>query len=139
MNAPIAPLRVIGYVESRLVDPMKAPRQPDELGAPTAVLRIEADYVSALAGLNVGDEIVVVTWLHLADRHTVTVHPRNDNRRARIGVFATRSADRPNPIGLHRTTITDIAPPIITIANFEAVDGTPILDIKPVLGPPSWR
>lgn len=139
MNAPIGPLRVIGYVESRLVEPMDAPRQPDELGAPSAVLHIQADYVSALAGLNEGDEVVVVTWLHLADRDTVTVHPRNDDRRARTGVFATRSADRPNPIGLHRTTITGIAPPIIAIASFEAVDGTPILDIKPVLGPPAWR
>ena len=139
MNTRFAPLRVIGYVESRLVDPMDAPRQPDELGAPNAVLRIEADYVPALAGLHEDDEIVVVTWLHLADRDTSTVHPRNDGRRARVGVFATRSPDRPNPIGLHRTTITDAAPPIVAIVNFEAVDGTPILDIKPVLGPQSRR
>jgi len=122
-----------------LVDPMDAPRQPDELGAPNAVLRIEADYVPALAGLHEGDEIVVVTWLHLADRDTLTVHPRHDGRRARVGVFATRSPDRPNPIGLHRTTITGVAPPIVAIANSKAVDGTPILDIKPVLGPRSWR
>jgi len=100
------------------------PRQPDELGAPNAVLRIEADYVPALAGLNEGDEIVVATWLHLADRDTLTAHPRNDGRRARVAVFATRSPDRPNPIGLHRTTITGVTPPIVAIANFEAVEAT---------------
>ena len=111
MNTRFAPVRVMGYVESRLVDPMDAPRQPDELSAPNAVLRIEADYVPALACLHEGDEIVVVTWLHLADRDTSTVHPRNDGRRARVGVFATRSRspkpDRASPHDDHRRSTPD--------------------------------
>jgi tRNA-Thr(GGU) m(6)t(6)A37 methyltransferase TsaA len=138
-NPLIAPLRVIGYVDSSLRDLAEAPHQPDEPFAPTALLRIEPEYAAALTGLGNGDEIIVITWLHLADRSTLTVNPRGDERRARTGVFATRSPDRPNPIGLHRTTITSVAPPIIAVASFEAVDGTPILDIKPVLGLPSSR
>ena len=139
MNQPVGPLRVIGYVDSSLRDTAEAPRQPDEPFAPAAMLRIAPEYAAALTGLDNGDEIIVVTWLHLADRNTLTVHPRGDEKRAITGVFATRSPDRPNPIGLHRATITGVESPNIAVASFEAVDGTPIVDIKPVLGPPSRR
>ncbi len=139
MNPPLAEVRVIGHVVSSLRDPAEAPLQPDEPFAPAAVLRIEPDYAAALTGLAIGDEIIVLTWLHLGERSTLTVHPRGDERRPPTGVFATRSPDRPNPIGLHRTTITHLAPPDITVANFEAVDGTPIIDIKLVLLPPPAR
>jgi tRNA-Thr(GGU) m(6)t(6)A37 methyltransferase TsaA len=135
----VAPLRVIGYVDSSLRETTDAPRQPDEPFAPAALLRIAPEYASALSGLGTGDEIIVITWLHLADRSTLTVHPRGDRGRERTGVFATRSPDRPNPIGLHRATITSVESPVVAVSSFEAVDGTPILDIKPVLGAPSSR
>lgn len=139
MNSLVEPVRAIGYVDSPLRVIHDAPHQPDEPFAPSALLRIEPEYTAALTGLCDGDEIIVITWLHLADRSTLTVHPRGDERRAITGVFATRSPDRPNPIGLHRTTITRVTPPIIVVASFEAVHGTPILDIKPVLGLPPSR
>ena len=94
-------LRVLGHVRSPLTDPADAPRQGDE-GAPDAVLELDPAVEGALAGLVPGDEVVVVTWLHLGDRTTLAVHPRGDTSRPVTGVFATRSPDRPNPIGLHR-------------------------------------
>ena len=131
---PLASLQPIGYVESSLIDLAQAPRQPDE-DAPPAVLRIDPPYEAALTGLAPGHQVIIVTWLHVADRHVLTVHPRSDRRRRPTGVFATRSPDRPNPIGLHRATITAIDRTAITVDHLEAIDRTPVLDIKPVLGP----
>lgn len=126
-------LRPIGWVASPLVDRADAPPQGDE-GAPPARIVVRPDVTDAAADLATGDRVVVVTWLHDADRHVLSVHPRDDASRPREGVFSTRSPDRPNPIGLHDTTITRVAPDSIAVDQLEAVDGTPVLDIKPVLG-----
>ncbi|MGH2909193.1 MAG: tRNA (N6-threonylcarbamoyladenosine(37)-N6)-methyltransferase TrmO [Solirubrobacteraceae bacterium] len=126
-------LRAIGRVESPIASRDAAARQADE-GAPAAWLSFAAWAAPALEGLAVGDEILVLTWLHLADRGVLRVHPRGDPRNPVSGVFATRSPDRPNPIGVHRTTIRRIDGLRIEVAALEAVDGTPIADVKPVLG-----
>jgi tRNA-Thr(GGU) m(6)t(6)A37 methyltransferase TsaA len=122
----------IGRVESPIADPAAAARQPDE-GAPGATLVLRPELGPALDGLRVGDDILVLTWLHLARREELTTHPRNDRARPRQGVFSTRSPERPNPIGVHRTTIAAIDGTRIDVDRFEAIDGTPVLDIKPVL------
>lgn len=124
-------LRPIGAVRSTLAERADAPRQGRE-GAPDAWLEIDASLTAALDGLRVGDEIVVITWLHLADRETQTVHPRNDLSRL-CGVFATRSPDRPNPLGLHRVTVRAIDGTRLQVGPLEAIDGTPIVDLKIVL------
>jgi tRNA-Thr(GGU) m(6)t(6)A37 methyltransferase TsaA len=139
VNQLTAPIVAIGVVTSPLVDLADAPRQPDEPGAAPARLVIDAAYRDGIDGLAVGDEIVVLTWLHLANREALVVHPRDDLTRPATGVFATRSQHRPNPIGLHHATITAITPDGITVEQLEAISGTPILDVKPVLGPPSQR
>jgi tRNA-Thr(GGU) m(6)t(6)A37 methyltransferase TsaA len=126
-------LRVLGYVRSPLTDPADAPRQGDE-GAPDAVLELDPAVEGALAGLVPGDEVVVVTWLHLGDRTTLTVHPRGDTSRPVTGVFATRSPDRPNPIGLHPCRVLAVAGARLTVSGLEAVDGTPVVDVKIALG-----
>ena len=126
-------LRVLGYVRSPLTDPAAAPRQGDE-GAPDAVLELDPAVEGALAGLVPGDEVVVVTWLHLGDRTTLAVHPRGDTSRPVTGVFATRSPDRPNPIGLHRSRVLAVAGARLTVSGLEAVDGTPVVDVKIALG-----
>ena len=126
-------LRVLGYVRSPLTDPADAPRQGDE-GAPDAVLELDASVQPALAGLETGMAVVVLTWLHLADRATLAVHPRDDRGRPLTGVFATRSQDRPNPIGLHRCEVLAVDGPRLTVRGIEAVDGTPVVDIKIALG-----
>jgi tRNA-Thr(GGU) m(6)t(6)A37 methyltransferase TsaA len=128
----------IGVVESPVTDPSDAARQPDE-GAPPAALILDARFEPALAGLQAGDEIVVLTWLHQARRDELTTHPRDDPDRPEQGVFSTRSADRPNPIGLHHATITAIAGTRVEVDRIEAIDGTPVLDLKPALGPPDRR
>lgn len=125
-------LRVIGRVESSLVRLDGAPRQPDE-GAPPATLVLDADVAPGLQGLAAGDAIIVITWLHLGHRGTLHVHPRGDLTRPSTGVFNTRSPDRPNPIGLHRVVVRNVAGRRVTVDALEAVDGTPIIDIKPVL------
>jgi tRNA-Thr(GGU) m(6)t(6)A37 methyltransferase TsaA len=125
-------LKAIGWVESPLIDLASAPRQPDE-GAPGAWLVFEPTVAEALRGLHAGDEIVVVTWLHRAHRDVLSVHPRGDSARPAAGVFSTRSPHRPNPIGLHAAVVTDIDGRRIRVSHLEAVDGTPILDLKPVL------
>ena len=125
-------LRVIGRVESPLADPALAPKQGEE-GAPDALLVFDASVRDALSDLRAGDEVLLLTWLHRADRATLRVHPRDDPSRPLRGVFATRSADRPNPIGLHRVRILALDGLRMRVGPLEAVDGTPIVDVKPVL------
>jgi tRNA-Thr(GGU) m(6)t(6)A37 methyltransferase TsaA len=122
----------VGRVESELTDPASAPRQGDE-GAPEAWLAFEPGVLDALDGLREGDEVVVLTWLDRADRDVLRVHPRGDESRAEQGVFSTRSQHRPNPIGLHRVEIAAIDGARLRVRGLEAVDGTPVLDLKPVL------
>jgi tRNA-Thr(GGU) m(6)t(6)A37 methyltransferase TsaA len=136
--APRIGLRQIGIVESGLTDPSTAPRQADE-GAPAATIVVDDELVAALAGIAVGDDLVVITWLDRARRDTLAVQPRGDRRRRPRGVFATRSPDRPNPLGLHQVEVLAIDGPRLEVSGIEAVDGTPVVDIKPVLGPPGER
>jgi tRNA-Thr(GGU) m(6)t(6)A37 methyltransferase TsaA len=126
------PLTPIGVVRSSLTDRRAAPKQGDE-GAPDASIEVSADVVEALAGIQVGDELFVVTWLHEADRDVLQVHPRDDVSRPLTGVFATRSADRPNPLGLHRVRVRGITGRELRVGPLEAIDGTPVVDIKPAL------
>lgn len=123
----------VGRVVSALTDREAAPRQGDE-GAPDAWLVFEPAYADALDGLAAGDEVLVLTWLHLASRDVLRVHPRGDTARPLAGVFSTRSPDRPNPIGLHRVSVAAVEPGRLRVRGLEAVDGTPVLDVKPVLG-----
>ena len=125
-------LRVVGWVESTLVDPATAPKQGDE-GAPEASIVFEPSVLYAVRDLQAGTDVLVLTWLHRARRDVVTVHPRDDRARPQVGVFSTRSADRPNPIGLHRVTVVAVDDGRLLVRNLEAIDGTPVLDIKPVL------
>jgi len=127
-----ARLRPVGVIRSRLKSPGRAPRQGVE-GAPDAWLEVESWAAAALEGLAAGDEIIVITWLHRARRGTLRVHPRSDPRNPLAGVFATRSPDRPNPLGLHRVTVRRIVGTRLRIGPIEAVDGTPVVDVKPVL------
>lgn len=122
----------VGVVESPLTDPAAAPRQGDE-GAPDAWLVFEPAVREALDGLRTGDRVLVLTWLHRADRGVLRVHPRDDLANPLQGVFNTRSSDRPNPIGLHAVDIVAIDGVRVRVRPLEAVDGTPILDVKPVL------
>jgi tRNA-Thr(GGU) m(6)t(6)A37 methyltransferase TsaA len=131
-------LRPVGRVESSLTDPDLAPRQGDE-GAPDAWLVLEPEMTGAMAGLTEGAEVIVLTWLDRASRDVLQVHPRGERHRPVQGVFSTRSQDRPNPIGLHTVLIRRIEGTRIAVSNLEAVDRTPVLDIKPVLGPAGQR
>jgi tRNA-Thr(GGU) m(6)t(6)A37 methyltransferase TsaA len=126
-------LRAIGVIRSELRARSRAPRQGHE-GAPDAWLDLYPRAAKGLEGLAAGDEILVLTWLHRARRDVLRVRPRSDRRRAMSGVFATRSPDRPNPLGLHRVTIRTIQGNRLRIGPIEAVDGTPVVDIKPALG-----
>ena len=131
---PTYELRPIGWVRSPLTDRGAAPKQGDE-GAPPAQLVVRPELAEAMADLAVGSTVIVLTWLHEGDRSVLSVHPRDDPSRPRTGVFSTRSSDRPNPVGLHVVTITGIDGTTIDVRDLEAVDGTPVIDIKPVLGP----
>jgi tRNA-Thr(GGU) m(6)t(6)A37 methyltransferase TsaA len=127
-------LVVIGHVESALTDPVLAPKQGSE-GAPDAWLVFRESVREGLRDLRPGDEVVVLTWLHRADRETLRVHPRDDLTQPQRGVFSTRSADQPNPIGLHRVRILAADDGVrFRVQPMEAVDGTPIVDVKPVIG-----
>jgi len=126
-------LRPIGVVRSPLTTRAAAPRQGSE-GAPEAVIEIDPAFAGALAGLAAGDEAILLTWLHLGRRDVLQVHPRDDPARPLTGVFATRSPDRPNPIGLHRVRVLGIEGTRLRVGPLEAVDGTPVVDIKAVLG-----
>ncbi len=122
----------VGVVESELTDRASAPRQGDE-GAPEAWLVFAPRVAEALDGIAAGDELLVVTWLDRADRGVLRVRPRDDPSRPVQGVFATRSPDRPNPIGLHRVTVLAIDGLRMRVRHLEALDGTPVLDVKPLL------
>lgn len=125
-------LRPVGRVESTLTDAASAPKQGDE-GAPDAWLVFDPAVSDALRNLAVGDDVVLLTWLDRSPRDVLVVQPRNDVTRPETGVFSTRSPARPNPIGLHRVTILSIDGLRIQVSNLEALDGTPVLDVKPVL------
>jgi tRNA-Thr(GGU) m(6)t(6)A37 methyltransferase TsaA len=129
---PTFPLYPIGRVESPLRDLDAAPRQGDE-GAPSAWLIFEESVSEALRDIAPGDQLLLLTWLDRADREVLAVHPRSDPRIPLTGVFSTRSPDRPNPIGLHRVTVTERAGDRLRVDALEAIDGTPIVDVKAVL------
>jgi tRNA-Thr(GGU) m(6)t(6)A37 methyltransferase TsaA len=122
-------LRPIGYLRSALRDLEAAPRQGDE-GGPDAWLEIEAALAMALRGIAAGDDLIVITWLHRAKRDVLEVHPRGDPAVPLAGVFATRSPHRPNPLGLHRVTVREIAGSRLRVGPIEAIDGTPVVDVK---------
>jgi tRNA-Thr(GGU) m(6)t(6)A37 methyltransferase TsaA len=125
-------LRPIGRVSSTLKARERAPRQGSE-GAPDAWLELDAPYARAVENMAVGDTVLVITWLHLADRSVLEVHPRDDPNNPLTGVFSTRSSDRPNPLGLHRVTVREITGTRLRVGPLEAIDGTPVVDIKPAM------
>jgi tRNA-Thr(GGU) m(6)t(6)A37 methyltransferase TsaA len=125
-------LKPIGYIRSALRAPSDAPRQGSE-GAPDAWLDVNPPFVRALSGLAANDDVIVITWLHQADRDVLEVHPRDDPEIPLAGVFATRSPHRPNPLGLHRVTVRQISGHRLRIGPIEAIDGTPVVDVKAVL------
>jgi len=125
-------LRPVGTVRSELKDRERAPMQGSE-GAPDAWIELRTEALPAASGLTPGDELLLLTWLHQADRSVLEVHPRSDPARPITGVFSTRSPDRPNPIGLHRVSVLAVEGPRIRVGPLEAIDGTPVLDLKPVL------
>ena len=126
-------MRPVGWVRSPLLTVTDAPKQGDE-GAPAADLVFAAEFAEGLRDLQVGQAILVLTWLDRAARDVLVVRPRDDLARPPRGVFSTRSADRPNPVGVHRVDITAIDGTTVRVSNLEAIDGTPIIDVKPVLG-----
>jgi tRNA-Thr(GGU) m(6)t(6)A37 methyltransferase TsaA len=130
--AESAQLRPVGVIRSTLRSRRDAPKQGHE-GAPDAWLEIHSFALDALDGVAPGDELLILTWFHQANRQTLKVHPRSNPSRRLTGVFATRSPDRPNPIGLHRVTVRKIATNRLRIGPIEAIDGTPVVDIKPAL------
>ena len=122
----------IGFIRSPLRHLEEAPRQGNE-GAPDAWIELKQTHAAGLEGLAAGAEIIVITWFHQAQRETLKVHPRDDMTAPLTGVFATRSPDRPNPLGLHRVTILEVEGIKLKVGPIEAIDGTPVVDIKPVL------
>jgi tRNA-Thr(GGU) m(6)t(6)A37 methyltransferase TsaA len=129
MTAHAMLLQPIGYVRSELASRDQAPRQGSE-GAPNAWIEIDGSFVDGLDGIEVGHEIIVLTWLHRGRRDVLKVHPRGDRPAPLRGVFATRSPDRPNPIGLHRVRVIERLPDRIRVGPLEAIDGTPVVDIS---------
>ena len=125
-------IKPIGMIRSELTDLAEAPMQGSE-GGPEAWLELSPQVAQGLLGIKAGDDLIVLTWLHLAGRDVLQVHPRGNQEAPLKGVFATRSQDRPNPIGLHQVTVLEIAEGKIKVAPMEAIDGTPLVDIKPVL------
>jgi len=126
-------LKPIGHVRSSLTDREQAPKQGNE-GAPEAWLVFKPEFQEGLRNLQAGEEILVLTWLDRGDRETLSVHPRDDENAPLRGVFSTRSQDRPNPVGLHRVKIVEVVSSLLfKVLDLEAFDGTPILDVKPVL------
>jgi tRNA-Thr(GGU) m(6)t(6)A37 methyltransferase TsaA len=131
-------LKPIGRVISELTERSTAPRQGDE-GAPDTWIELAADVADGMRDLRVGQEVILVTWLDRTRRDVLQVHPRGRVHNPPVGVFSTRSPDRPNPIGLHQVTILTIDGLRIRVSNLEALDGTPVIDIKPLLGLVSER
>ena len=131
-DRPPFELHPIGWVRSPLTDRTAAPKQGFE-GGPDAWLEFDAAVLEGLRDLRVGDEVTLVTWLHRASREVLVTRPRDDPANPEVGVFSTRSPDRPNPIGLHRVEIAGLDGPRVRVRRLEALDGTPILDVKPVL------
>lgn len=127
----------VGHVVSELTDTASAPKQGYE-GAPTAWIVLEAPYADAARDIAVGDDLVVLTWLHLADRDVQVVHPRGDASQPQRGVFSTRSPSRPNPIGIHPVHVVEVDGPRIRVSPLEAVDGTPVLDCKSRIANDGW-
>jgi tRNA-Thr(GGU) m(6)t(6)A37 methyltransferase TsaA len=127
-------LRPVGWVRSPLVELADAPRQGDE-GAPDAWVEFEDWVLDALRGIGEASELLLLTWLHRADRSTLLTHPRNELSNPLTGVFSSRSPDRPNPIGLHRVEVLSVQGNRLRVSGLEAVDGTPVVDVKCVLGP----
>ena len=125
-------LHPIGYVQSSLKHREKAPKQGYE-GAPNAWLEVEPSVAEGLDGITAGDEIILITWFHKAFRKILKVHPRGDKNMPLTGVFATRSPERPNPLGLHRVKVLEVAENKLKVGPLEAIDGTPVVDIKPVI------
>jgi tRNA-Thr(GGU) m(6)t(6)A37 methyltransferase TsaA len=123
----------VGRVESPLTERAQAPRQGDE-GAPPAWLVFESEVEEAVRDIHPGTEVLVLTWLDRARRDVLVTRPRDDPQRAPLGVFSTRSPDRPNPIGLHRVRVIAVEGSRILVHGLEAIDGTPLVDLKPVLG-----
>jgi len=129
MDSELYGLHPIGVVRSRLRAVADAPNQAE--GAPEALLDVDPAFAGALHRIEPGDELIVLTWLHLADRGVLQTHPMGDTRIPLTGVFRTRSPDRPNPIGVHRVTVTAVeGPTTIRVGALEAIDGTPIVDLK---------
>ena len=126
-------IKPIGFIRSDLRERDEAPRQGTE-GAPNACVEVLPSYKNALHRTQVGDEIIVITWLHRAQRDVLKVHPRGERSRPLRGVFSTRSPDRPNPLGLHRVKVLKMNSGRLWVGPIEAIDGTPVVDIKPVLG-----
>ena len=131
-RAGTVPLTVVGVIESDLLTVERAARQGRD-GAPDAWLVVDAAFARALTGVVAGVELIVVTWLHRASRLVLEVYPRDDAAKVAIGVFATRSAHRPNPLGLHRVTVREVDGARLRIGPIEAIDGTPVVDIKSLL------
>lgn len=127
------PVAVIGIIESTILTTERAPRQGSE-GAPDAWLVVDPAFAPGLRGIGVGDDVIVVTWLHRACRDVLQVHPRDEPASALAGVFATRSPHRPNPLGLHRVTVREIDGTRLRVGPIEVIDGTPVVDVKAVLG-----
>ncbi len=125
-------LHPIGVIQSSLKNRGEAPRQGNE-GAPDAWIEVNPEVAEGLDGIVVGDAMIVLTWFHQSRRDVLKVHPRNDTNNPLTGVFATRSPDRPNPIGLHRVVVLEIEKNRLKVGPIEAIDGTPVIDLKPVL------
>ena len=123
-------LRPVGWIRSEIKERSQAPKQGSE-GAPDVWIDVEPFAADAIDGLRPGDELVVITWLHRGNRDVMKVHPRSDPERRLTGVFATRSPDRPNPLGLHGVTVKAVGPHRLRVGPMEAIDGTPVVDIKP--------
>jgi tRNA-Thr(GGU) m(6)t(6)A37 methyltransferase TsaA len=122
----------IGVIQSALKDRHAAPRQGSE-GAPDAWIEVNSALATGLDSIQAGDALIVITWFHESRRDVLKLHPRGDSNNPLAGVFATRSPDRPNPLGLHRVTVLEIARHRLKVGPIEAIDGTPVVDLKPVL------
>lgn len=131
-------VRPIGRVESPLTERSQAPRQGDD-STPGAWLAFRPEFADGLRDISAGSEIIVLTWLDRTDRTVLVTRPRADPPRPPRGVFSTRSPDRPNPIGLHRVLVEEVDGIRIRVRRLEALDGTPIIDVKPVVDPAAER